>query len=384
MKSIPRELFAAQRSAEAANPQVGFHRASAAELSLRESWFRDAIFECPELVIGPCREAGRLLPDETWLPWQKEFSLDAGSVDVLLVSSRGRLAVVETKLSYNPERRREVVAQVLDYALALQELPGDELPPLPTHECRPELADLHECLSRGRFLLIVAGDSLDPRAVRLSEGLLTGHLTSEWDLAMVDLNLYRPSAGQGPLLLVPELRGMVVSETRQVVRVQVEGTNPKATVTVERIPPGDDVSDPTKPKLKSIPEFLALVQRQTPASHDAIGRIVEKLRKTADERSDRFAFGLQAASANFYWKPLEGKPRRIFAMGDTGRFRIWLHYVLSYGRVDLAAIIRDASTSLVVIPPDATSGFVLVAGSNVDQILAVIDAVVDAVGQQKA
>jgi len=40
---------------------------------------------------------------------------------VLLVSESGRVAIVETKLSYNREGRRSVLAQLLDYAVHLPE-----------------------------------------------------------------------------------------------------------------------------------------------------------------------------------------------------------------------------------------------------------------------
>lgn len=165
MKALGNFLFAADDDRARATPRLAYRRISASELNLREAWFRDAIFEDSELVMGACREAGRIPADEIWLPWAIEYNFGAGPVDVLLVSSRGRPAIVETKLSYNPQKRREVVAQILDYALSLQEADYDDLPPLPTREEAPDWADLHDCLLEGRFLLIVAGDSLDPSSI---------------------------------------------------------------------------------------------------------------------------------------------------------------------------------------------------------------------------
>lgn len=252
MKSLGSALFAATGGAGDVHPKRAFERVSARDLGLVESWFRDAIHADPELVIGPCREAGKVKADEDWLPWAVEFNAGSGPMDVLLVSSRGRVAIVETKLSHNREKRREVVAQVLDYALALQDTAMEDLPTFPSSGLGPDLSDLEECLAAGRFLLIIAGDALDPRALRLSEGLLGRHLTAEWDLAMVDLNLYRP-LGDGPgLLLVPELRGMVVAEVRQVVRIKVEGETPKARIEVERLVP-DSSTAKRRPKHEPTP-----------------------------------------------------------------------------------------------------------------------------------
>src|SRR5690606_38388120 len=211
MKSIGEKLFQLNRSHPPV-PSLGLQRVTAKALGLQESWFRDAIFAEPELVIGPCRTAGRVDNDETWIPWKIETNFGAGPIDVLLVSSHGRIGIVETKLSYNPQKRREVVAQVLDYALALQDVEREDLPALPHASSAPLEEDLGECLASGRFLLIIAGDALDPRALRLSTSMLARHLASEWDLVMVDLNVYRADGAPDDLLLVPELLGLVQSD----------------------------------------------------------------------------------------------------------------------------------------------------------------------------
>jgi len=49
----------------------------------------------------------------------RETSVPAGAIDLLLVDAEGRVIIVETKLSRNPELRRQVVAQVLDYGASL-------------------------------------------------------------------------------------------------------------------------------------------------------------------------------------------------------------------------------------------------------------------------
>ncbi len=173
-------------------PSPSLERCSAEDLGLPESWFRDAIFESPELVIGPCRAAG--LTDDDWYAWQKEFQTEAGPIDVLLVSSSGRVAVVETKLTSNPELRRKVLAQVLDYLAHLSREIGDSLPTLPEENGHPvaEADDIIEAVSQGDVLVIIASDEIDPRVARLSRRLFPEHLVKHWDLALVDLALYRP------------------------------------------------------------------------------------------------------------------------------------------------------------------------------------------------
>ncbi len=383
MKSLGKSLFVATSAKTRANPRVAYQRVSAVDIDLPESWFRDAIFDEPELVIGPCREAGRVPTDEMWLPWATEFNFGAGPVDVLLVSSHGRPAIVETKLSSNPEKRREVIAQILDYALSMRDASDDDLPPLPSSSNAPDLADLQECLLAGRFLLIVAGDELDPRAIRLSEALLAGHLTSEWDLAMVDLNVYRSTSPDDQLLLVPELRGVVRTETRQVVRVQIEGETPRARVLVERVPTSD-FSAARRDKFNSVGDFLARVHERSPDAEAAIRRIVERFQQIDRATESRFVLALQTASANLYWKSDTGVQRRIFGMNESGRFRVMVAYVLSEAREDVAAAIRELSKPIVAIGPGESSAALFVDQNNVSAVLSVIDAVVAAVARMES
>jgi hypothetical protein len=239
-KAIGKQIYKVDiYSTRAASVPI-YTRILAKEANLQESWFRDAIFDNPEIVIEVCREAGLVDEGESWYAWAREFNLDAGPVDVLLLSSRGRIGIVETKLSFNPERRREVVAQICDYALALQEKPYEELPekPITNDSGLPMENDIRESLALGNFLLIIAGDQIDPRALRLGTAILAGHLTSEWNLAMIDMNIFVDKNSQPPRhFMIPELRGQLVREIRQVVRVIVQGEKPEAKIKVERIPP---------------------------------------------------------------------------------------------------------------------------------------------------
>ena len=136
-----------------------------------------------------------------------------------------------------------------------------------------------------------------------------------------------------------------------------------------------------RPKLASAADFLECVRNKSPEAEEAISRIVERFRQIHGIGDGRFVMGLQAATANLYWRPATGALRRIFAMTETGRFRIWLHYVRSVGREDIVTTIRQLSTPVVVIGPSETSGALSVDRNNVEAILSVIDTVVAAVAQ---
>ena len=349
MKSIGESLFRLERTGAPA-PRPMLQRVTAKAIGLQESWFRDAIFAEPELVVGPCRMAGRVPADETWLPWRIETNFGSGPIDVLLVSSHGRVGIVETKLSYNPQKRREVVAQVLDYALSLQEADREDLPELPDNPAAPLEEDLVECLNAGRFLLVIAGDALDPRALRLSQSMLARHLTSEWDLAMVDLNVYRGLEDDSALYLVPELLGTVLSDLRQVVRVVVEGESPKARVVVDKIV-HEEERDGRYTKLKSVEELLVAIEVNHPTQVPVARSLVEQMQRTAAQSNGRLTFGLQPTSASLYHDSPIG-PRRFLTLRTDGRFRVVLHYLRTAGLEDVIDMVVAAVAPTITIQRD--------------------------------
>jgi hypothetical protein len=249
-----------------------------------EEWFRDTIFANPALVIDPCRQRG--LTDETWYPWKVEHPVVdgngnlVGKIDVLLISSSARIGIVETKLAYNPEKRRGVLAQILDYAVHLPELPETQMPPLP-QGAGVSREDMAEHLLRGDFLLIIAGDELDPRVVKLSRAIIGDHMLNQWELALVDLALYERTAGAGPgWLIVPNIRGELRTEFRNAVKVDVpeEGGPPR--VKIERIPPASSTgrqqwtedrflaelrnADRLAPSVKSLAERICALSKAQP------------------------------------------------------------------------------------------------------------------------
>ena len=56
-----------------------------------------------------------------------ELNTTVGPLDILMVSPNGELTIVETKLWRNPEARRKVVAQILDYAKELSNWTYEDL-----------------------------------------------------------------------------------------------------------------------------------------------------------------------------------------------------------------------------------------------------------------
>jgi hypothetical protein len=226
-------LFRADFSSGDLLTRPSFTLRTAKEVGFKEDWLERAIAADPELVIAACREAE--LTDEAWVCWGRQFSVEpVGAIDVMLVSESGRVAIVETKLSYNPDARRSVIAQVLEYATHLPAIDFARLPHVPQTSGRPVVDPdvVQSRVQEGDYLLVVAGDRLDARAVKLGQALLGRHLVRGWDLALVEVAVFKEEVAQPDhqFLLVPHLRGAVIAEQRQVVRVVIEGERTRVDV----------------------------------------------------------------------------------------------------------------------------------------------------------
>lgn len=280
MKPVGDQLFTFENRDK---PVLAYERCAAKDLGLDESWLRDAIFAEPELVIGPCRAAG--LTEDEWYAWHREFKVEVGQIDVLLLSSQGRVAVVETKLATNPELRRRVLAQALDYLTHLSDRFANALPEIPKDDNGQPIADpddIRESVGEGDVLIIVASDEVDPRVAKLSRSLLADHLTKQWDLALVDVALYRDaSVRSAKYVVVPHLRNLIESEARQVVRVIVEGEKPSAIIQVERIT-GDELTSTRQ--VWDEHRFLENLdtQKAPRAVRDLASRLIEIVKRSPD------------------------------------------------------------------------------------------------------
>ncbi len=74
-----------------------------------ERFIQDLVFENSDCL--PIAEIDEIYYPVT--PVYTELNTAAGSLDVLMVTTRGRLIIIETKLWRNPEARRKVIAQII-------------------------------------------------------------------------------------------------------------------------------------------------------------------------------------------------------------------------------------------------------------------------------
>lgn len=148
-----------------------------------EAWLQELLYRHPEVL--PIAEI-----DASYsglVPLCMEMDTPAGPVDAVFITPTGRLVLLEAKLWRNPEARRKVLAQILDYA---KELPSWDYSrfdgavrqarkrdPFTAAETFPGVAELvqqvvpglvlHQfqdavsrSLAKGDYLLLVAGDGI--------------------------------------------------------------------------------------------------------------------------------------------------------------------------------------------------------------------------------
>jgi hypothetical protein len=183
-----------------------------------ESWLQNLLHNNPELI-----PSGEIEPMfDRLVPICMELPTSSGYVDNLMMTPQGGLAIIEVKLWRNPQARREVVAQSLEYAKALSKMSFDDLERAiktarKDHNCRiydfvendPDVLDearfidaVSSNLRRGRLLLLVIGDGIREEAADLIEHL-QGALLHQFIFAFVEIRFWRSDDGQ--VLAVPTL-----------------------------------------------------------------------------------------------------------------------------------------------------------------------------------
>lgn len=166
----------------------------------------------------------------------RELNTMAGPIDNLLITPSGLPIIVECKLWRNPEGRREVVGQILDYAKELSrwsssdlqrevakrtDLPGNPLLTL-LKEAGHEVDEiafndaLTSNLRRGRFLLLIVGDGIR-EGVEAIATYLQSHMGLHFSLGLVEMPIFR--LPDGAHLVTPRVLARTTMITRSVIAV---------------------------------------------------------------------------------------------------------------------------------------------------------------------
>ncbi|GGY86308.1 hypothetical protein GCM10007071_37230 [Marinobacter zhanjiangensis] len=171
-----------------------------------ERWLQEQLFRNPDsLPFGEINPGYRDV-----VPLCMEMKTTAGPIDIVYVTPQGKVIIVETKLWRNPEARRKVIGQILDYAKELQawsysdlqrevsrrigekgNLPYKLVKSLYPETEESEFVDgVTNSLAQGDFMLVIAGDGIrtDTEAV---VQYLEHTANMKFTLAMVETAVYQ-------------------------------------------------------------------------------------------------------------------------------------------------------------------------------------------------
>lgn len=210
------------------------------ERTMQEGWLQDLLERYPELLpIEDIEPAFSSL-----IPIGREIGTPVGPIDNLFINPDGYITLVETKLWRNPEARRQVVAQIIDYAKEVSRWDFEQLDAQVRASARQRSQDevrlldivkasgigpqmdearfvdrVTRNLRRGRLLLIIAGDGISESLERMADYLQqTPQL--HFTLALVELVTYRLGSDDEALLVIPQVVARTRETPRAVVRVE--------------------------------------------------------------------------------------------------------------------------------------------------------------------
>lgn len=224
-----------------------------------------------------------------------ELPLSSGSLDNLLVTPMGNIIAVECKLWRNPEARRTVIAQIIDYAkdlqrssyseleTAIRRARGDQTFSLYQHVAKsvgepeppldePRFIDaVSNNLRRGRCLLLIVGDGLKKNIEAMTE-FLQQHAGMHFALALVQLAIHEvPETSKR--IIIPSVPLRTTNIVRAIVQLEVGGVSIVSSTT-----PNIEPSSGNKERGSNLSEggFFATIDKKRPGTSDRLKSFLAK------------------------------------------------------------------------------------------------------------
>ncbi len=217
---------------------------AASDARFPEAWLQDQLFLHPSAL--PIKE---LAPNvQELVPICKELNTLAGPADILFVTRSGQVVLVETKLWRNPEARREVIAQILDYAKELATWTYEDLsrevaratgkgPKYLLEAVKDGDSEFDEArfvdginhnLRTGDVVLLIAGDGIRTGAEALV-GFLERYGSLRFTFGLIEVAAFE--LGNGEILLQPRLLAKT-EVVRRIVVVPIDRTGAELSIPV--------------------------------------------------------------------------------------------------------------------------------------------------------
>ena len=314
-----------------------------------EAWLQGLMHEHPSVLPIEQIEAGY------WpaVPICMELPVPSGFIDNLLLTPEGGVVIVEAKLWRNPQARREVVGQVLDYAKDLSALDYEGLQSRVRQALKDPVATLFRLvhpqadpseeaafvdavgrnLRLARLLALICGDGVQEGAEALGE-FLQRHVGLHFTLGLVEMSLWREPDSRA-ILVQPRILARTLQIERAVVRVE-DGVSLRP---VDLLPAAPGASRPTTLTQAEFAEAMASVDPALPARLEAFLKEVEPLGVYADVLKN----------LTLKWRAPDGRGFNLGSIYSDGSFGSdyanW--WVAEIGRVDIGTVYQEALAALL-------------------------------------
>ncbi len=354
-----------------------------ADLRHDEGWLQRLIFNFPQSL--PVRDIdpgfGSLVAVCI------ELKVGSGFLDNLFVTESGDLVIVESKLWRNPQARREVVAQIIDYAHSLASWTYEDLERAIAQATSAngqkvsqslfdqvsESTDLTEqqfvdAVSRnlrlGRMLLLIVGDGIREGTETLTEYLQL-HAGFHFTLALVEMPVYHsPFEGY---IIQPRILARTLNIERGIVHVfdGMARIGPQAQTSLEA---------------KVAPRAIGLTEdRLREAIASRVTGAIDALDKFSDLAADHGVF-VESNGKNLRIK-WRGPDEVNYPLGDISQSGDFISWAVNQkpndlGRIDLAhdylASLADLVGGVVRETPGPTNWYVVKAGTQLPNTMDVL------------
>ncbi len=295
-----------------------------------EDFVQELLFEHPSCIPMEQIESGMT----DLVSVCRELPTPHGFIDNLFMTSSGNIVIAETKLWRNPQARREVIAQALDYASCLFEMTYDQLEsavlkakfgsrarPVSLYslfssgiDAVPEfhfIDAVRSNLRQGRIVVLLVGDGIREEVERIASALQL-HSGFHFTFAMVELAIYDLPCenGKNGRLVIPRTLAKTLTVERGIIRIKRDGE-------VQFNPPSD-VASPSSAGTITAEQFL---EKMAARRKDLPGLLKQFIK----DLGSFGAYPVFGGSLNLRWDPPLGKAISFgYVMGDGA---IWTESV---------------------------------------------------------
>ncbi len=226
------------------NKSITAKRLQYNEREYTEKWLQDIVHNHPECL--PISDIEPLFEDVISLC--TEMEMESGFVDNVLINDRGYVTLVECKLWRNPQARREVLAQVLDYAKdlagwnydrfeaavlkaraetdkTLLDIMTERTPDIDETEF---IDSVNRNLKEARVLLLIIGDGIRENAEQLID-FLNSFANMRFVLAFVEMPVFKLEETD-QFIITPR----ILAKTTELERVVIPEKKPASVLMKER------------------------------------------------------------------------------------------------------------------------------------------------------